>query len=139
MTLTSQSSSKVSNIAGGQAEPPMIVRFMVLNFRSLFCTCVSRPCQTVGTPAETVTPSASNSSYRLLPSRPGPGNTSLAPTMQAEYGKPQALTWNIGTTGSTASRELRFSESGKLEPRLCNTVERCEYRTPLGLPVVPLV
>ena len=34
----------------------------------------------------------------------GPGNTSFAPTIIAANGKPQALAWNIGTTGSTASR-----------------------------------
>ena len=30
----------------------------------------------------------------------------------SEYGRPQALTWNIGTTGSTTSRADRFSVSG---------------------------
>ncbi len=35
--------------------------------------------------------------------------------MQAEYGRPQALTWNIGTTGSTTSRADRFSASGSAE------------------------
>ena len=70
-------------MAGGQAEPPMMVRRMVLNFRPLLSTCVSRPCQTVGTPADMVTPSASNSSCSDLPSSHGPGNTSLAPTMHA--------------------------------------------------------
>jgi hypothetical protein len=40
-------------IAGGQAEPPMALRRMVLNFRPLASTWASRPCHTVGTPAET--------------------------------------------------------------------------------------
>ena len=40
-------------------------------------TWASSPCHTVGTPAETVTPSASNSSCRLLPSRNGPGKHQL--------------------------------------------------------------
>ncbi|MCY1367927.1 hypothetical protein D9M69_548820 [compost metagenome] len=111
-------------MAGEQAEPPMMVRRMVLNFKPLLVTCTSRPCHTVGTPAETVTPSDSNSSCRLLPSRPGPGNTSLAPTRQAEYGRPQAFTWNIGTTGSTTSRALMLSASGSAEAIVCSTVER---------------
>ena len=40
-------------------------------------------CQTVGTPALKLTCSPSNSSYRLLPSRCGPGSTSLQPTIAA--------------------------------------------------------
>ena len=90
----------------------MTVRRMVLKFRPLLATCASRPCQTVGTPAENVTPSLSNSSCSDLPSSHGPGNTSLAPTMQATYGRPQALTWNIGTTGRIVSRAEQFSASG---------------------------
>src|SRR5512145_1825881 len=86
-------------IAGGQAEPPITVRFIVENFRPLDSMNASNPCQTVGTPAEQVTFSASNSSYSDLPSRCGPGSTSFAPTIGATYGSPQALTWNIGTTG----------------------------------------
>ena len=83
ITWTPYLSSKASIMAGGQVDPPMTVRFMVLNFRSLASTCASKPCQTVGTPAAMVTPSASNSSCSDLPSSHGPGNTSLAPTMHA--------------------------------------------------------
>ncbi len=70
-------------MAGGQAEPPMALLRMVLNFSWFASTCASRPCHTVGTPALMVTFSPSKSSYRLLPSRPGPGSTSLAPVMGA--------------------------------------------------------
>ena len=63
----------------------------------------------------------------------------MAPVSGTEYGKPQALTWNIGTTGSTTSREDTFRASGKAEANECNSVERCEYNAPLGLPVVPEV
>ena len=49
---------------------------------------------------------------RLAVERTGPGSTSLAPTMHAAYGRPQALTWNIGTTGRIASRAEQFSASG---------------------------
>ena len=50
---------------------------------------------------------------------------------------PHALTWNMGTTGNTASRAEMFIASGIAEANECKTVERCEYKTPLGLPVVP--
>jgi len=49
-----------------------------------------------------------------LPSRAGPGNTSLAPVSAVVYGRPQAFTWNIGTTGSTLSRADKFIASGRL-------------------------
>src|SRR3954468_7641911 len=126
-------------MAGGQADPPMMVRRIVWNFRLFASTCASRPCHTVGTPADTVTPSASNSSYRLLPSRNGPGNTSLAPTMHAAYGRPQALTWNMGTTGRMVSPADQFSASGRALAIVCSIVERWLYSAPLGLPVVPEV
>ncbi|MDT4843308.1 hypothetical protein FQZ97_772370 [compost metagenome] len=97
-------------MAGGQAEPPMTVRLSLLNFRPLACMWPSIICHTVGTPAAKVTPSASISSYTDLPSSDGPGNTSLQPTSAAEYGMPHALTWNIGTTGSTEScAEMRMT------------------------------
>ena len=100
---------------------------------------MTRPSQTVGTPAENVTPSDSNSSYSDLPSSAAPGNTILAPDSSTEYGRPQALTWNIGTTGSTVSAADTLSAFGIAEPYECSTVERCEYSAPFGLPVVPEV
>ena len=112
MTCTPWSAWKLRIMAGGQAAPPMTVRRIVENFSSCAWTCASSPCHTVGTPADSVTPSDSISSCSDLPSSPGPGNTSLAPTMQATYGRPQALTWNIGTTGRMASCALQFSASG---------------------------
>ena len=83
MTSMPKSSSSVRIIAGGQAEPPITVRLKVLNFSSFCFTWLIRPSHTVGTPALKVTFSASNSSYSDLPSRCGPGNTSLAPTIGA--------------------------------------------------------
>ena len=76
------------------------------------------------TPAETGTPSLSTNSWSDLPSSPGPGKTSLAPTMQAEYGRPQALTWNIGTTGRMQSRVDTLSASGMADAMVCRMVER---------------
>ena len=59
--------------------------------------------------------------------------------MAAEYGRPQALTWNMGTTGNTLSRALMLSASGKAPASACSRVERWLYRAAFGLPVVPLV
>jgi hypothetical protein len=59
-----------------------------------------------------------------LPSIAGPGNTSLAPVSAAEYGMPQALTWNIGTTGNTESRADRPMTSGSAAAYACRMVER---------------
>ncbi|MNG21065.1 hypothetical protein D3C76_1246520 [compost metagenome] len=52
---------------------------------------------------------------------------------------PQALTWNIGTTISATSLPDRAKPPGVQDVSECNTDERCEYTTPLGLPVVPEV
>ena len=99
-------------MAGGQAEPPITVRRMCVNF-SWFClTWLSSISHTVGTPAAMVTRSPSSSSYTDLPSSAAPGITSLAPVMAALYGMPQELTWNIGTTGRMVSRTEMFSASG---------------------------
>ncbi len=66
--------------------------------------------------------------------------TTLAPTIAVANGMPHALAWNIGTTGSTQSRWDRPRPSAVIPTVIeCSTVERCEYTTPLGLPVVPLV
>src|SRR5262245_59354135 len=68
---------------GGQAEPPTTVRRNVVNLPLVASTCANKPCQTVGTPAASVTSSLSIRSCSDLPSSHGPGNTSLAPTIQA--------------------------------------------------------
>ena len=52
---------------------------------------------------------------------------------------PQLLAWNSGTTGSMVSSALAPSESPLLAISACSTLERCEYSTPLGSPVVPEV
>ncbi|MDT4814180.1 hypothetical protein FQZ97_471800 [compost metagenome] len=54
--------TKARSIAGGQAAPPITVRFIVEKRRPCCSTWASSPCQTVGTPEDSVTPSASNSS-----------------------------------------------------------------------------
>ena len=138
-TRIPNSSFRQRTIAGGQAEPP-ITTFSRVENRSPCCFMwLMRPSHTVGTPEERFTFSVSNSSYRLAPSRPGPGNTSLAPTSGAAYGMPQALTWNIGTIGRIALREDRSVASGSEIAYACSTVERWLKSTPFGLPVVPEV
>ena len=85
-----------------------------------FASSTSRmPSQIVGTPAANVTRSCSISSSRLGGSRYGPGNTSFAPTIAAMYGKPHALTWNIGTTGSSVSIAERTRASRAAPRRAC--------------------
>src|SRR5262249_3487725 len=123
----------------GQAEPPMIVRRSVVGFTLFSRMNWMRPFHTVGTPAENVTRSFSNRSKSDLPSRAGPGNTILAPIIGAENGIPHAFGWNIGTTGSTQSRDERHMASGMQVPYACRTDERWLNNAPLGLPVVPEV
>jgi hypothetical protein len=72
-----------------------------------------------------------------LPSSAGPGSTSFAPDIAPAYGIPHAFTWNIGTTSSALSAADRPSPSTEHTANECSTVERCEYSTPLGFPVVP--
>ena len=69
----------------------------------------------------------------------GPGITSLVPIEGAENAMPQLLAWNSGTTGSMVSLAEVPSASFELAISACSTLERCEYSTPLGSPVVPEV
>ena len=67
----------------------------------------------------------------------GPGMTSVAPEATAAWARPQALAWNMGTTGRMTSRSHAPRLSAVIAPMVCRKVERCVYTTPLGLPVVP--
>ena len=67
------------------------------------------------------------------------GSSRSAPTSQAAYGMPQALPWNMGTTGSTRSYWLSPRASPEDTPSVCRNVDRWLYTTPFGMPVVPLV
>ena len=49
-----------------------------------------------------------------------------APAITAAWQSPQALAWNIGTTGRTTSRSDTASVSASIAPIECSTVERCE-------------
>ena len=103
------------------------------------CSAGSTPIQMVGTPAATVTCSSTIRSAIAPGDRSGPGITRSAPAATAAWASPQALAWNIGTTGSTRSASRTPMPSASIAPNVCRNVERCEYTTPLGLPVVPLV
>ena len=63
----------------------------------------STPIQMVGTPAAIVTRSSSMSLASDGADRSGPGITRLAPLATAACARPQALAWNIGTTGRMRS------------------------------------
>ena len=78
----------------------------------------------VGTPAVQVTFSPERSASRPGPSRFGPGKTCLAPTIVQVNGNPQALTWNIGTTGMITSLAEKPIESGSAEIREWSTMAR---------------
>ena len=93
----------------------------------------------VGTPAVKVTPSFTMRSASAFGCIIAPGKTSAAPAAGAACAMPQALAWNIGTTGIATSRTREAERVGRVHAIVCSTVERCEYTTPLGLPVVPLV
>ena len=52
------------------------------------------------------------------------GSSRSAPTSQAAYGIPQALPWNMGTTGSRRSYWLSPSASPEHTPSECRNVDR---------------
>src|SRR3954463_2121122 len=95
--------------------------------------------QIVGTAPETVTFSPSMSLHSGSACSQRLGMIRSAPAIAAAYGRAPALAWNIGTIGRMRSARLTERVSAKQLPSECSTLERCEYRTPLGLPVVPLV
>ena len=97
------------------------------------------PIQMVGTPAATVTRSLSISSASALGLRSGPGMTRSAPQATAAWARPQALAWNMGTTGRIRSDSRAPKPSANIADMVWSMVERWLYTTPLGLPVVPLV
>ena len=55
-----------------------------------------------------------------------PGMARFAPAITAAWHRPQALAWNIGTTGITVSRSETAAASATIAPSECRTVERCE-------------
>ena len=94
---------------------------------------------TVGTAAATVARSAAMNRASGAAWVNRLGSSRSAPTSQAAYGIPQALPWNMGTTGSRRSYWLSPRASPEHTPSECRNVERWLYTTPFGRPVVPLV
>ena len=113
---------KPSDSARGTAEPPH-TRARRLE-RSWPSMASSRPIQMVGTPAATVTFSPSSSRSRPAAERSGPGMIRSAPVATHTWGRPQALTWNIGTTGRMRSRSEQASMSALVEAKACSHDDR---------------
>ena len=86
----------------------------------------STPIQIVGTPAASVTFSLSISSAIACGCIFGPGIARFAPAITAAWQRPQALAWNIGTTGMIVSRSETAAASATIAPIECRTVLRCE-------------
>ena len=83
-------------------------------------TCI----QIVGTPAATVTRSSTMRSAIAGPDRSGPGITRSAPAPTPAWASPQALAWNIGTTGRIRSDSPMPNESAVIAAIVCRNVLR---------------
>ncbi len=110
--------------AGGQAEPPITtIRSEEVSYgvsRSVgVSSSSSRPFQMVGTAALTVGRTWSIIAASGRAWRKRSGISRLAPDMKAAYGTPQAQTWNIGTTGSAVSCEVRPKVAAEFTWRQC--------------------
>ena len=108
----------------GTAEPPHTMARSDETSRPL--SSGRTPIQMVGTPAASVTFWLSISPATAGPVRSGPGNTMLEPAMAAAWHSPQALAWNMGTTGRITSASDTPSVSVSIAPIECRTVERWE-------------
>src|SRR5258706_546927 len=125
----------------GTADPPTYIARIDdrSNFPGFASRCCSTDSQIVGTPPTIVDFSRTNRSTMFTGSRCGPGIAILAPTITQANGMPQALAWNIGTTGVTTSRSWMSMPDSSARPNVWRTSERCEYSTPFDRPVVPVV
>lgn len=92
---------------GGQAEPPIVTWVREETSRGLAVSSASRPCQMVGTAAACVGRSLSIISASGAGWRKRSGISMLMPVMKVACGRPQALTWNCGTTTRVVSRSVR--------------------------------
>ncbi len=86
----------------------------------------SKPIQTVGTPPVRVTRSVSIRSASAGGDRLAPGSTSVAPAITDACGSPQALAWNIGTTGRIVSRSDTDMAAADSTAIACSQQERWE-------------
>src|SRR3954468_23318897 len=139
MTVTPSSESNRSISLRGTAEPPHATSRNDDASTGFFSAYCSKSFHTVGTAPAKVGFSVAMSFANGSACRYRSGMIIDAPTMSAAYGNPQAFAWNIGTTGSTRScpdNAIASPIHTAIERRY---IERCEYATPFGLPVVPLV
>ena len=90
----------------GTADPPLTtaLRLERSNFSSVRERKSSSPTQMVGTPRLMDTRCSLIRRQMEAGSGRTPVKTWVAPVMVAEYGTPQLLAWNIGTTAITTSR-----------------------------------
>ena len=99
------------------APPTIIARRLVRSYRSV-SSRLRMPSQRVGTPAVRVTRSPWMSSTRSRGCRWGPGSTIFVPSITQAKGRPQAMAWNMGTTGITVSASRLPKASARLMPRV---------------------
>jgi hypothetical protein len=95
--------SKASISDGGQAEPPMVTWPREETSRGFAVSSASRPCQMVGTAAAWVGFSLSIIAASGAGWRKRSGISMFTPVMNVACGRPQAFTWNWGTTTSEVS------------------------------------
>ncbi len=103
----------------GQAEPPMVTVFRLEMSRGVAASSSSSPCQMTGTAAAWVGRSAAIISAIGPGWRKRSGMSMLTPVMKTACGSPQALTWNIGTTGSVVSAVVSPIDSAMLTCMEC--------------------
>ncbi|CAM5396076.1 hypothetical protein SVIOM74S_03130 [Streptomyces violarus] len=99
--------SKASISDGGQAEPPMVTWVREETSRGCAVSSPSRPCQMVGTAAAWVGLSLSIIAASGAGWRKRSGISMFTPVMKVACGRPQAFTWNCGTTTSEVSSSVR--------------------------------
>lgn len=102
--MPSRSNSAISE--GGQAEPPMVTWVSEETSRGLAASSAASPCQMVGTAAAWVGRSVSIISASGPGWRKRSGISMLTPVISVACGRPQALTWNWGTTTRLVSASV---------------------------------
>ena len=135
--IVTPSLSKASISAGGQAEPPTIASRSGARSCGCALSWASRPCQMVGTAPAMVGFSVAMICASGSGCRNRSGMISDAPTIIAAYGRPHDIAWNCGTITSARSAWRSPIDSVMHTCIECSQIERCEYATPFGLPVVP--
>ena len=114
----------------GTAEPPQT---MARSWWGCPASSGRVPIQMVGTPAVRVTPSVRIRLLMAWGERSAPGNTRSDPASTPAWHSPQALAWNMGTTGRTTSVSLTARLSARQAAMEWRTIDRWEYTTPWGL------